>query len=269
MKNFLRLACLLLASLISVAHAQQATNIASQSPTPHPASDTAAGHHPPHWAYQGKEGPNHWGELDQAYSACKLGHEQSPIDIQDAQKAKLDPIQFDYKPAELKIINNGHSIQVNYAPGSSITVGGHRYELKQFHFHHPSEEKINGKSYQLVIHLVHADAEGKLGVVAVLLDPGPAQATIQSIWDHLPQQKNVETDAGITINAADLLPTDHGYYNFMGSLTTPPCSEQVTWFVLKTPATVSPAEVETFSAIYPMNARPIQPIGSRVIKVSE
>lgn len=270
MKYFFRLVVMASAIFATGAQAQQYAPASSHpAPPAAPVSYQATEHHPPHWTYEGEGGPNHWGDLDEKFSACKLGHEQSPIDIQNPEKANLDPIQFDYKPAPLKLIDNGHTVMVNYAGGSSITVGGHRYELKQFHFHHPSEEKINGKAFQLVIHLVHADAEGKLAVVAVLLDPGPAQATVKTIWDHLPKEKNVERDAGVTINASDLLPSDHGYYNFMGSLTTPPCSEQVTWFVLKTAGSVSDAEVKTFSAIYPNNARPTQPVGARVIKVSK
>jgi len=255
--------------LLSVpAQAQQAPAKAEAPAAP--AVQTAAPKAPAHWTYEGEEGPAEWGAIDPAYAACKLGHEQSPIDIQNAQEAALESIQFDYKAAPLKVLDNGHTIVVNYAAGSSISVGGHKYELKQFHFHRPSEEKVNGKSFELVAHLVHADAEGKLAVVAVLFDKGAAQATVQSIWEHLPKEKKVETAAeGVTVNAADLLPAAHGYYTFMGSLTTPPCSEGVTWFVLKTPAAVSAAQVEAFSKIYPLNARPTQPLGSRIVKASK
>ncbi|HEX6020057.1 MAG TPA: carbonic anhydrase family protein, partial [Burkholderiaceae bacterium] len=125
-----------------------------------------------HWSYGGHGGPANWGELDPAFATCKLGHVQSPIDIRGAQSADLPAITFDYKPSPLKVIDNGHTIQVNYAPGSSIEVGGARYELLQFHFHKPSEEKIDGKAHAMVVHLVHKDAGGKLAVVAVLLDKG-------------------------------------------------------------------------------------------------
>jgi carbonic anhydrase len=123
------------------------------------------------WAYAGEHGPEHWGDLDPGFATCKTGHHQSPIDIRDAKKSDLPAIQFEYKPTALQIINNGHTIQVNYTPGSFITVAGKRYELKQFHFHHPSEEEINGKDFAMVAHLVHADAAGNLAVVAVLLEP--------------------------------------------------------------------------------------------------
>jgi carbonic anhydrase len=265
--NSLRLLAAFLALAVSGMHAQHTASAPSAAPAQ---GVPASAHQAAHWTYEGEEGPGQWGELDEAYATCKLGHEQSPIDIHNAQVSTLDPIQFDYHASPLRVLDNGHTIVVNYAPGSSITVGGHRYELKQFHFHHPSEEKIDGKGFQLVIHLVHADAEGKLAVVGILLDPGPAQATVQTIWNHIPKEKKVDTAvADVTVNAGDLLPAGRGYYTFMGSLTTPPCSEHVTWFVLKYPGSVSAAQVEAFSAIYPLNARPTQPVGDRVIRVSK
>src|SRR5262249_38694338 len=128
-----------------------------------------AGHE---WSYSGAEGPSHWGEIKPDYSTCKLGKEQSPIDIQGAQKSSLPPLEFDYRPASLKIINNGHSVQANYAPGSKVSIGGHAYQVVQFHFHHPSEEKIQGQGYDMVAHIVHKDSDGHLAVVAVLLKDG-------------------------------------------------------------------------------------------------
>jgi len=224
----------------------------------------------PHWTYTGAEGPAKWGALDSSFATCKTGKEQSPIDIRNPQKATLAPIQFNYKPVPLKVIDNGHTVQVNYAPGSTITVGDHKYELKQFHFHHPSEEKVNGQAFDMVAHLVHGGADGKLAVVAVLLKQGQANSAIQAVWDHVPKQKGVETAAeGVTINAADLLPEARAYYTFAGSLTTPPCSEGVTWFVLKSASAISPQQLATFAKLYPLNARPTQALEGRVVKVSE
>jgi carbonic anhydrase len=222
------------------------------------------------WTYVGEEGPKHWGDLKPDYKTCKLGQQQSPIDIRDAKKSELPPIQFDYKPSPLKIINNGHTIQVNYAPGSTITVGDKHYELKQFHFHHPSEEHINGKAYDMVIHLVHADSEGHLAVVAVLLKKGSVNPAIQKLWDNLPAVEGKEqAPAGVEINAAALLPQPLGYYTFAGSLTTPPCSEGVTWLVLKSPEEISAGQIEAFAKLYPHNARPIQPLNGRPVEQSE
>jgi carbonic anhydrase len=221
-----------------------------------------------HWSYEGSDGPAEWGELDDAFAACKLGTFQSPIDIHDAKAADLPTIAFDYRPAPLKVIDNGHTIQVNYAPGSSIDVGGTRYSLVQFHFHKPSEERIDGESHAMVAHLVHKGDDGKLAVVAVLLDPGGANAVIDAIWANMPSEKGKEVAVESTIDAASLLPVDKGYYTFQGSLTTPPCSEEVRWFVLKTPVTVSEDEIAAFGKLYPMNARPTQPLNGRTIEAT-
>jgi carbonic anhydrase len=218
------------------------------------------------WTYEGAEGPKRWGDLKPGFATCKLEHKQSPIDIRDPKKTSLPPIQFDYKASPLKIINNGHTIQVNYAPGSFIAVGDKRYELRQFHFHHPSEEHIDGKAYDMVIHLVHADPDGHLAVVAVLLHKGSANPVIQKLWENLPQAEGKEQAvSGVEVNAAALLPEPLGYYTFEGSLTTPPCTEQVTWFVLKTPLDLSAQQVAAFAKLYPHNARPTQPLNGRVV----
>jgi len=250
MRLFAALVCLVFANLLAL-HAQEAKP-------------------PVHWSYSGAEGPKNWGSIKPEYQTCKIGHEQSPIDIRDAKKQVLPPIQFDYRPATLKIINNGHSIQVNYPPGSFITVGDKKYELKQFHFHHPSEEHVNGKPYDMVAHLVHADPDGKLAVVAVLLHKGSANALIAKIWKNLPTTEGPEAEVpGVEIDPSALLPSNKGYYTFPGSLTTPPCSEAVTWFVLKTPNELSAGEVAAFAKIYAHNARPIQPRNGRTIAESQ
>ena len=220
-----------------------------------------------HWTYQGHGGPSEWGSLNPEFAACKLGKLQSPIDIRGAKAADLPPIKFDYKPSALKIIDNGHTIQVNYAPGSSIDVGGARYELAQFHFHRPSEEKIDGKPFAMVAHLVHRNSAGKLAVVAVLLDKGGASELIDSLWKNIPKEKEKEAAAAnVTIDAAKLLPGSKGYYTFQGSLTTPPCSEGVTWFVLRTPLKIADSQIAAFGSIYPLNARPVQPLNGRIIQ---
>jgi len=221
-----------------------------------------------HWSYGEHGGPAEWGELDEGFATCKLGKAQSPIDIRGARATDLPAIKFAYKPSPLKLIDNGHTIQVIYAPGSSIEVGGKRYELVQFHFHKPSEEKINGKAHAMVAHLVHKDANGKLAVVAVLLDNGGANSTIDTIWKNLPKQKEKETSVKARVDAAKLLPGDKGYFTFQGSLTTPPCSEDVRWFVLKTPVKISDGEIEAFGKLYPMNARPTQPLNGRAIEAT-
>ncbi|MFI4901860.1 MAG: carbonic anhydrase [Burkholderiales bacterium] len=230
----------------------------------------AEGEH--HWSYSGDTGPAYWAAVEADYGACGLGTLQSPIDIRDsvATKSALPAITFDYKPSALRIIDNGHTIQVDYAPGSFITVEGKRYELVQFHFHKPSEEKINGKKADMVAHLVHKDADGNLAVVAVLLKSGQPNKLVETLWKHLPRQKENEVAVeGVEVNAADLLPPNRAaYYTFAGSLTTPPCSEGVTWFVMKAPSSVSSGEVARFAQLYPMNARPTQPLNGREIRAT-
>ena len=227
-------------------------------------------HAGPHWSYGGTTGPDHWADLDKAFTACHVGHHQSPIDIRAPKPADLPPIQFAYQPTPLHIVNNGHTIQVNYAPGSFITIGDKRYQLTQFHFHHPSEERINGKGFEMVAHLVHANAAGALAVVAVLLDPGAANPVIASLWQHFPTHEGPEQKLDdVQIDATGLLPQDRGYYTFTGSLTTPPCTEDVTWFVLKTPERISQNQANTFGKIYPRDARPIQPLYEREVLVSK
>ena len=232
----------------------------------HTISVRAQDHHAAHWGYDGAQGPSHWGGLSPDFALCESGHHQSPIDIRDPQKAELPAIQVNYKPSPLHIIDNGHTIMLNYAPGSFIQVGDKRYTLKQFHFHRPSEEHINGKEYEMSLHLVHADEQGNLAVVAVLLQRGAENSLIEELWSDLPQEKNQEEDLdNVQINVKALLPSDLDYYTFPGSLTTPPCTENVTWFVLKRPVTVSAAEIQRFEKLYRHNARPIEPLYDRVV----
>ncbi len=224
-----------------------------------------------HWSYEGKEGPSHWAEIDPHNAAC-AGKSQSPIEIRtaEARAAPLPPLKFDYRPVPLHIIDNGHTIQVNYDPGSSLTVGGERYELVQFHFHRPSEEIIDGKRFAMVAHLVHRDVKGHLAVVAVPLRTGHDNALVENLWRNLPTVKDKEMSrAAIKVNAATLLPANLGYYAYTGSLTTPPCSEGVRWFVLKTPSPVSAHEVEIFASHYPNDARPVQPRNGRQVLSSK
>jgi len=222
------------------------------------------------WDYSKARGPRHWGELEPEFAACKSGHHQSPIDIRNPAKSDLPPIRFDYKPSPLHIIDNGHTVMINYAAGSSISVGDKKYWLKQFHFHRPSEERLNGKAYDMSVHFVHADDEGHLAVVAVLLEKGEENRLMRELWADLPKEKDRESLLdNVQIDGSEFLPADHGYYTFSGSLTTPPCSENVTWFVLKKPMTVSAAEIEQFSKLYRDDARPTQPLYDRVVLESK
>ncbi len=222
-----------------------------------------------HWDYAGEAGPDAWGRLKPEYATCSTGERQSPIDIRGGIAVQLEPIQFDYRASAFSVTDNGHTVQVNLPAGNAITVLGRRFELLQFHFHKPSEERINGRQYDMVVHLVHKDAEGRLAVVAVLLDRGVAQPVIQAVWNALPLEKNEAQAAPGPIDLNKLLPEDRRYYTYMGSLTTPPCSEGVLWMVMKTPVPVSPEQVDIFAHLYPMNARPVQRVAGRLIKESD
>jgi carbonic anhydrase len=225
------------------------------------------------WSYEGAFGPAHWADLDPAYAVCKSGKEQSPINIRQAQRATLPPIKFEYKSRPLKIINNGYTaVRVNYAPGNGnfLTVADTRYELRQFHFHRPSEEYVNGKPYDMVVHFMLEDSSGKIAGVAVFLKAGSANATIQRLWQHMPNTPGKEQEvAGVEVNPADLLPRDTAYYTYIGSLTAPPCTEGVTWFVLKTPVEISAEQIAAFARLYPHDVRPPQPLNGRIVKESQ
>jgi carbonic anhydrase len=231
----------------------------------------AQGQHPEHtWDYGDAHGPSHWGDLSPEFAPCKIGHHQSPVDIRNAQKAALPAIEFHYKPSPLHIIDNGHTIQINYAPGSFIIVGGKKYALRQFHFHRPSEEKINGRGFDMTLHMVHVAENGKLAVVAVLLRQGGENALVRELWNDLPREKEKEELLEkVQIDISSMLPADQSYYTFSGSLTTPPCSEEVTWFVLKQPVTISAAEIQQFSQLYRNDARPTQPLYDRIVLESQ
>ena len=220
------------------------------------------------WSYTGPNAPTKWAKLDKSFATCGTGMLQSPIDIPDshARKGDLPPLLFNYKPSALKIIDDGHTIQVINASDSWVSIEGKRYELVAVHFHKPSEHKISGKGQEMEVQLVHKDKDGKLAIVAVLLDQGKENALIKTLWANLPQTKDKENDvSGVQINAYGLLPQNKDYYTFKGSLTTPPCTEGVSWYVLKTPGQISADQIARFGRIYPMNARPVQPLNDRDI----
>ncbi len=226
-----------------------------------------AAHEPGHWEYSGAAGPEYWGKLKPEFSACASGQAQSPINIVGSGQGAAPSLEFNYKPSDLRVINNGHTIQVNYSAGSSISVDGKPYDLVQFHFHTPSEELLNGRPFDMVIHLVHKNKAGQLAVVAVLLKQGQEQAGLAGIWPRLPANAGPEqVYADVKVDASKLLPNDKKrYFSFSGSLTTPPCTEGVRWFVMKNPITLSESQFKRFADIYSYNARPVQPIYKRVI----
>ncbi len=241
---------------------------AQHKATAHAAAKGAADGHALHWSYEGEGGPLRWGKLDPAWAKCENGTRQSPIDIRDGIKVDLEQVNFDYKPARFSVVDNGHTIQVNIGGGNQIRVMGRRFDLVQFHFHRPSEERVNGQGFQMVAHLIHRDMEGKLAVVAVLIEEGKAHSLVQSVWNNLPLEKNEALSPAMPMDLNELLPERREYYTYMGSLTTPPCSEGVLWIVLKEPIQISSQQIAVFARLYPMNARPIQIQAGRLIKES-
>ncbi len=220
------------------------------------------------WSYESESGPDNWGKLKPEYATCATGKRQSPIDIRDGFRVDLEPIQFSYRPSLFRIVDNGHTIQVEVG-GSSISLLGKRYDLRQFHFHRPAEERVNGKSFDMVAHLVHKSEDERVAVVAVLLEKGMEHPLIQTVWNNLPLEKHeYVTPPEVSIDLAQLLPADHAYYTYMGSLTTPPCSEGVLWLVLKQPQQISPEQLAIFARMYRHNARPVQASFGRMVKES-
>jgi len=223
-----------------------------------------------HWGYQGPAGPQTWGGLKPEFSLCGNGQRQSPIDIRGGLAVDLEPVAFHYQASRFGVIDNGHTVQANVAPGNFIELGGKRYELVQFHFHRPSEERIDGRQFEMSVHLTHKDEQGRLAVVAVLMDKGQQpQPAVQKVWNNLPLEKGEENAARVALDIAELLPTDRRYFTYMGSMTTPPCSEGVQWVVMRQPVVMTAEQIELFARIYPMNARPVQAASGRRILQSQ
>jgi carbonic anhydrase len=218
-----------------------------------------------HWSYEGDTGPEHWGALQPDFKTCQLGLEQTPIDLAGEVKGDASAMVLDYKPLPLRIVNNGHTIQINADPGCAGVIGETRYELLQFHFHHPSEHLLAGKRFDLECHFVHRSNAGNLAVVGVFIRPGDKNAALQTIWDAMPQHEGPEMRPGGSVNPAALLPKGSGYFRYMGSLTTPPCSEGLTWTVFKDPIEASPEQIGRFAALFPNNARPVQNRNRRLL----
>ncbi len=222
------------------------------------------------WSYTGPNGPGHWADMSQEFKLCGSGKEQSPINISGAKSKNLPAIQFDYKPGSLEMLHNGHTVLIKRAKGNNVIIGGEQYELLQFHFHAPGENTVDGKTFPMEIHLVHKNAKGKIMVLGVFVRAGTKNAVLDKAWNHMPKQSGDRRKvASVNINAIDLLPTDRSYYRFKGSITIPPCSEGIEWIVLKTPVEVSDEQIKQFSQVVGANARPVQPVYSRTLYMTE
>jgi carbonic anhydrase len=223
--------------------------------------------HEAHWGYKGKYSPLHWGEIKEEFAMCSKGKMQTPINIIATQDVNIKDLDFNYNTTSTNVINNGHTVQVNIASGSTVNIDGIDYELKQFHFHTPSENNINGISYPLEAHFVHSTKDGKLAVVAVMFKDGKASPILEKIWNKFPLEENKAVFIDLSsIDIKSMMPSNKDYYKFIGSLTTPPCSENVKWNVFKTPMTISKEQVKQFFEIFEhSNNRPIQNTNNRKI----
>lgn len=223
----------------------------------------------PHWEYEGEHGPVHWADLTKDYAECADGTKQSPIDVKDPIVASLTDVKFDFVSLPGTNIDNGHAIQVKFDAGSSITVDGIKYELKQMHFHTPSEHTFDGKSYAAELHLVHADKDGNLAVVGLLIEEGAANARLDPLFKAMPAK--AEADAATETASAGsyelglLLPEDRSTIRYEGSLTTPPCSETVQWLVVKAPITMSAEQIKMLEEHHKDNIRPPQELNGRTV----
>jgi len=231
-----------------------------------------------HWEYSGDSGPRQWGSLSSEYATCSTGKQQSPVDLdtpgnwffsKKAKKASLPTLEFRYNATPLEVVNNGHTVKFSYGEGSYLHIGKAKYELKQFHLHSPSEHSDRGRSYDMEIHLVHQNEAGELAVVALLALKGPRNTAFERIFPFVPPREGRVVTTPIPFNAWFLLPRFRDYYHYQGSLTTPPCTENVKWFVLKYPIYVSHKQLNFFKTVIGDNARPRQPLNDRKIKETD
>jgi carbonic anhydrase len=245
----------------------------AEAPTAHPAADTAP-HEGPHWDYGPEASPAAWGRLSPEFAACSEGRSQSPIDLAIGTPAAMSPLP-QYRPAALRIVhhehkadvvNTGHSIQVDYPDADTLTVGNETFALLQYHFHSPSEHTVGGRHFPMEMHLVHKSDDGRLAVVGVFIEEGAPNAAFDPIWDNLPAEKGGKRHyEDVKVDVDQLLPSSRATWRYEGSLTTPPCSEGVTWFVMKTPIQLSPSQISKFQGILMGNNRPVQPLNDRTV----
>ncbi|NQW08888.1 MAG: carbonic anhydrase family protein [Alphaproteobacteria bacterium] len=249
------------------AHAAEKKGHGAPAPAPAaaPAAEASAHGGPGAWSYEGASSPEHWGELSPGFKSCDLGVQQSPVDLSTPIQTNLGEVQIHWRSMTPAVVNNGRTIQVNTPKDNFIVLEGERFDLLQFHFHHPSEHLVSGRSHAMEVHFVHKSEAGALAVIGVFLTPGRENTALQTIWDVMPQAADATAKTGSTIRPADLLPVDRNYFRYAGSLTTPPCSEIVNWVVYRAPIEASDAQITKFAHLFPMNARPAQRLHRRFL----
>lgn len=223
---------------------------------------------PAHWTYDGETGQSHWGSLSEEYSTCETGHEQSPIDVKAPALAQFEPPAVNYTATEGTASDNGHTLKVSFALGSSITLNEQLYRLAEVHFHASSEHTLEGTSYPAELHFVHKTIDGQLAVIGVLLEEAPeANATWASIINALAAAPKVGGAEVGKIQLQQIMPSEPEVYRYEGSLTTPPCSEGVKWSVMTEPVKVSAKQIAKLTKRYSANNREVQPLNERKILV--
>jgi carbonic anhydrase len=229
-----------------------------------------------HWGYESGNGPASWGQLNRDWLLCAEGKAQSPVDLTGAEQQKFDEMKLELPTTYLKIvhqthvleaIDNGHTIQINYDRGETFTIGNESYKLRQYHFHSPSEHTVNGRHFPMEMHLVHLSKDKKLAVIGVFIEEGRHNEAFDAIWSNLPQQTGQEVHLeNVQVDIDDMLPGNKATYRYSGSLTTPPCSEDVRWFVYVDPIELSRDQIKVVQKIFHGNNRPTQPLNDRTLR---
>ena len=240
--------------------------VTAVSQTPGSVQAQSVGNAPPKWGYKGDIGPTRWGSISNDFKMCADGMQQSPIDLIGADDVSVEPLTTNYRASPMVMVNTSNSIQVKVSGFNFVKLGMKQFDLKQFHFHTPSEHSLGGFHYAMEVHFVNQAFDGQLVVIGVFIMEGEENKTLKTIWEHLPTQIGAEQSiGGVTINPHDLIPQTSQAFNYLGSLTTPPCTEGVTWYVLSEPITASMEQIAQFRATVGLNARPTQPYNCRTI----
>jgi carbonic anhydrase len=229
------------------------------------ATPSHAGEDSPHWTYEGEHGAEYWGDLSPDFIQCKVGVNQSPIDIVDSVEADLPPLILDYTSNTVDLVNNGHTAQLNVEPGSYLRVEGEEFELLQFHLHVPSEHQVNGEQFLVEAHFVHQSSRGELAVIGVLYSEGEDPEKLAKFIAVIPTEVGKPTPLVFPLKELELYGIDKDYYRYNGSLTTPPCSEGVRWYVLKDIQHISKKRRDRFNQLIGDDARGPQPVNARPV----
>ena len=250
-----------------------ATESAGQTPArteaQHHYFHTSEQPHPAEWGYAGDTSPAHWGQLSPDYALADTGTQQSPIDISSAAPAQLPPLRFDYHPSRIDLVYNGHTIEEIEDRASHLTIDNQTFTLEQFHFHSPSEHTVDGRHFDMEMHLVHKSDDGAVAVIGVFIEAGQSNPAYDNVWDYLPTAENRERKSDTTVDASQLLPQEPRHYSYTGSFTTPPCTEDVTWILMASPVELSQDQIDRFRAVIHNNNRPVQLLNGRTVQVSE